>query len=124
MPRETISRVRYAGATSPLTMRADSGIYTHPIVACRDKSVCFSITVRQHAQLRNLIEAIPEDGWTPIPYWTEGAAAVAETTCIPFQHEPDAVPVRLIVLRVKPTPCSQLELLTSYQLSRFRHRPV
>ena len=54
--RETISRVRYAGATGPLTMRADSGFYTHPIVAaCRDKRVRFSITIRQHPGLRNLI---------------------------------------------------------------------
>ena len=27
--RETVSRVRYAGATGPLTVRADSGFYTH-----------------------------------------------------------------------------------------------
>ena len=67
--RETISRVRYAGATGPLTMRADSGFYNHDIVAvCRKMKVRFSITVRQHAQLRNLIEAIPEEDWTPIPY--------------------------------------------------------
>ena len=38
--RETISRVRHAGATGPLTVRADSGFYTHPMVAaCRDKGV-------------------------------------------------------------------------------------
>ena len=67
--RETINRVRYAGATGQLTVRADSGFYTHPIVAaCHDKSVRFSITVRQHQTLRNLIEAIPEAEWTPIPY--------------------------------------------------------
>ncbi len=37
--RETISRVRYAGATGPLTVRAYIGFYTHPIVAaCRDKA--------------------------------------------------------------------------------------
>ena len=35
---------------------------------CRDKGVRFSITVRQHARLRNLIEAIPETDWTPMPY--------------------------------------------------------
>ena len=68
----------------------------------------FSITIRQHKSLRNLIEAIPEDAWTPIPYWMDGAADVAETTCTPFQSEPDAAPVRLIVRRVKPTPGSQL----------------
>ena len=31
--RETISPVRCAGAAGPLTVRADSGFYTHPIVA-------------------------------------------------------------------------------------------
>ena len=31
--RETVGRVRHAGATGPLTMRADSGFYTHAIVA-------------------------------------------------------------------------------------------
>ena len=58
-----------------------------------------SITIRQHKSLHNLIEAIPEDAWTPIPYWMDGAADVAETTCTPFQAEADAAPVRLIVRR-------------------------
>ena len=40
-------------------MRADSGFYTHAVVAlCRRMNVRFSITIRQHAGLRNLIEAI------------------------------------------------------------------
>ena len=43
-------------------------------------NVCFSITIRQHKSLRDLIEAIPEEDWTPIPYWMDGAADVAETT--------------------------------------------
>ena len=61
--------------------------------------VRFSITIRQRASLRDLIEAIPEEDWTPIPYWTDGAADVAETTYTPFQTKPDAAPVRLIVRR-------------------------
>ncbi len=118
--RETVGRVRYAGATGPLTVRADSGFYTHDIVAaCRDKGAPFSITARQHPRLRNIIEAISETEWTPIPYWMEGAADVAETEYAPFQNEPDAVPVRLIVRRVKPTPCSQLALFTSYSYHAF-----
>ena len=118
--RETVSRVRYAGATGPLTMRADSGFYTHDIVAaCRKAKVRFSITARQHQSVRNIIEAIPEADWTPIPYWMEGAADVAETTYVPFQHEPDAVPVRLIVRRVQPTPGSQLALLATYSYHAF-----
>ena len=70
--RETVGRVRRAGATGQLTMRADSGFYTQAVVAtCRKLDVRFSITIRQHASLRNLIEAIPEGDWTPIPTgWT------------------------------------------------------
>ena len=97
-------------ARGQLTLRADSGFYTHAVVAaCRETKVRFSITIRQH----NLIEAIPEADWTPVPYWMDGAADVAETTCTPFQSEPDATPVRLIVRRVKPTPGSQLALFAT-----------
>ena len=118
--REMVSRVRYAGARGQLTARADSGFYTHALVAvCREMDVRFSITIRQHKSLRNLIEAISETDWTPIPYWMNGAADVAETTCTPFQSEPDAAPVRLIVRRVKPTPGSQLALFATYSYHGF-----
>ena len=79
--RETVSRVRRAGANGRLTLRADSGFYAHALVAaCREMDVRFSITIRQHKSLRNLIEAIPDADWTPVPYWMDGAADVAETT--------------------------------------------
>ena len=113
--RETVGRVRHAGASGPLTMRADSGFYTHGVVsACRKLKVRFSITIRQRQSLRDLIEAIPEDAWTPILYWMDGAADVAETTYTPFRAEPDAAPARLIIRRVKPTPGSQLALFAKY----------
>ena len=113
--RETVGRVHHAGAGGQLTMRADRGFYTYAVVAvCREMDVRFSITVRQHASLRNLIEAIPEADWTPIPYWMDGAADVAETTYTPFQTEPDAAPARLMVRRVKPAPNSQLALFAKY----------
>ena len=58
--RETVGRVRYAGANGRLTLRADSGFYTHGVVSvCRKMDVRFSITIRQHKSLHNLIEAIP-----------------------------------------------------------------
>ena len=72
--------MRYGGASGQLTVRTDSGFYTHGVVSvCRKLNVRFSITIRQHARLRNLIEAIPETDWTPIPYWMDGAVDVAET---------------------------------------------
>ena len=118
--RETVGRVRHGGARGQLTVRADSGFYAHALVAvCREMDVRYSITVRQHQSLRNLIEAIPEADWTPIPYWMDGAADVAETSYTPFQSEPDAAPVRLIVRRVQPTPGSQLALFASYSYHGF-----
>jgi Transposase DDE domain group 1 len=118
--RETVSRVRYAGATGQLTMRADSGFYAHSVVAmCRRLGVRYSITIRQHRSVRALIEAIPETAWTPIPYWIAGGADVAETTYTPFKGEKDAVPVRLIVRRVRPTPGSQLALFVTYDFHAF-----
>ena len=94
--------------------------YTHAVAAaCRKLDVRFSITIRQHKSLHNLIEAIPEDAWTPVPYWMDGAADMAETTYTPFQTKPDAAPVRLIVRRVKPTPGSQLALFARYSYHGF-----
>ena len=48
------------------------GFYTHGVVsACRKLKVRFSITVRLRQSLRDLIEAIPEDAWTPIPLYLD-----------------------------------------------------
>ncbi len=118
--REAIGRVRAAGASGQLTVCADSGFYAHAVVAvCRAMGVRFSITIRQHRSIRRLIEAIPETAWTPIPYWIAGGADVAETVYVPFRGEKDALPVRLIVRRVKPTPGSQLALFALYDFHAF-----
>jgi Transposase DDE domain group 1 len=117
---ETIHRVRRAGASGELTVRADSGFYTHAVVAAaRKHDVRFSITIRQSPSIRRRIEAIPEAAWTPIPYWLEGGADVAETTYTPFTDQPDARPVRLIVRRVRPNPGSQLALFTLHDYHAF-----
>jgi hypothetical protein len=117
---ETIGRVRSAGASGQLTMRADSGFYAAEVVAaCRTMDVRFSITIRQHRSVRRLIEAIPAEAWSPIPYWIADGADVAETTYTPFKGERHAAPVRLIVRRVKPTPGSQLALFALYDYHAF-----
>ena len=118
--RETIGRVRAAGASGQLTVRADSGFYAHAVVAvCRTMQVRFSITIRQSPATRRLIEAIPDDAWSPIPYWLDGGADVAEATYVPFAQEKDAAPVRLIVRRVRPTPGSQLAAFVLYDHHAF-----
>lgn len=114
---EAIRRVHSAGATGPLTLRADSGFYSHAVVdTCRRYEVRFSITVKLQPSLHRAIEAIPEEKWAPIPYWQEGGADVAELPYAPFgqKHE-----VRLIIRRVRPSPGTQLALLTNYSYHAF-----
>jgi hypothetical protein len=77
--RETIGRVRRAGATGQLTLRADSGFHSkHVVKACRHHDVRYSITVNQNKAVVRAIEAIPEERWSDIDYTVGGKAQVAE----------------------------------------------
>lgn len=77
--REIVGRVRRAGATGPLRMRADSGFYSrHVIAACRQHDVAYSITAPQNSAVRRAIEQIAEADWRPIDYTDNGEAWVAE----------------------------------------------
>lgn len=112
--KETISRLRQAGATGEIVLRADSGFYLADVVtACREHEVRFSITARMiGAELRNKIEALEDSQWSPIDYFLPGAG-VAEFEFTPFATGPRGKllaargqihPVRMIVRR---TPLTQ-----------------
>jgi len=93
--RETIGRIRRAGATGKLTLRADSGFWSHKVMdACVDHGVDFSITVRAHKHVVATIDAIAEQAWVDIDYTDRGKAQVAETVLGGY---------RLIVRRTKVT---------------------
>jgi len=115
---QVFNRVRRAGATGPMVLRADSGFYNHKVTeACRKAGVRYSITIKSSKALNKVIAAIPDQAWTPIPYWIGDGADVAETTYRPFgKKHPE---VRLIVRRVKPTPGSQLALFATYDYHSF-----
>ena len=122
---ETISRVRAAGATGQLTVRADSAFYSRTVLSTAAKfDVRFSVTARQDKRVRAAIEAIPEEAWQPIPYWLStpevSGADVAETayTCFAGDQR-HARAVRLVVRRVRPTPGSQLALFTAWDFHAF-----
>ena len=53
------------------------------------------------------------------PLDSNGSLRFEDRLCTPFQSEPDAAPVRLIVRRVKPTPGSQLALFAIYSYHGF-----
>ena len=109
--RETIGRIRHAGATGKLCFRADSAFYSRAFVtACQDHDVAFSVTVDKNSAIRRAIGQIDESAWVAIPYWLDNGADVAETTYTAFTGTRDQVKLRLIVRRVRPTPGSQLAL--------------
>jgi hypothetical protein len=77
--RELVGRVRRAGATGPLTLRADSGFWSkHVVKACRDHDVRYSITVNQNRYVAKAIAGINAQEWMPIDYTLGGEAQVAE----------------------------------------------
>ena len=136
---ETLSRLRAAlpvdacGRRGRVTLRADAGFSSRAVVrACRAADARFSLTVRMNPALRAAIAGIPDDGWTPIPYWsTDGTfghhpdgtpvsgADVAEVPYTAFAGTADAVDVRLVVRRVRPTPGSQLALVEVFDHHAF-----
>jgi DDE family transposase len=78
---ELAGRVRRAGASGQLTLRADSGFWAAKVLAaCRRHGIRFSITVRQTSTVTAAIAAVGEDAWTEIDYPDGGVAQVAETT--------------------------------------------
>jgi len=120
---ETVSRVRDAGATGRLTIRADSAFYSRAVLGTAVKlGVDFSVTARQDKKIRAAIEAIAEEAWTPIPYWLStpevSGADVAETSYTAFAGT-EPMEVRLVVRRVRPTPGSQLALFTTWDYHAF-----
>jgi hypothetical protein len=64
---ELIARVRRAGATGALVLRADTGFWSYQLIETLDRlGVDYSITVALRTPLRACIDRIPEQAWTPI----------------------------------------------------------
>jgi hypothetical protein len=120
---ETFARVRAAGVTQALTVRADSGFYNHHVIeACTDADVAFSVTTKMSKSLKALIDKIPAEAWSAIPYFLDDGADVAETAYRAFNKTRDAdsgIDCRLIVRRVRPTPGSQLALFVTWSYHAF-----
>jgi Transposase DDE domain group 1 len=80
---ELIARVRRAGATGPLRLRADAGFYNWALINRLSRlGVTWSITVNLNPSIRKAIAAIDKDAWVDIVYPDGGAAQVAEATYV------------------------------------------
>ncbi len=119
---ELIARVRRAGATGALTLRADSGFFSWDLLATLDRlSVTWSITVHQNASVQAVIAAIPEDAWVDITYPDGGAAQVAEATYVTGGGKTKRAErrVRLVVRRTLLTDPVQRQLWPDWRHHAF-----
>jgi len=116
---EVIARVRRAGATGPLTVRADAGFWSYALIDTLTRlDVAWSITVRINKQIRACIDAIDEDAWSSIVYPDGGQGQVAETTYISGRGR-QARTLRLVVRRTRLTDPSQLRLWPDWRHHAF-----
>jgi hypothetical protein len=119
---ELIARVRRAGGTGVLTLRADSGFFSRDLIAVLDRlSVAWSITVHQNASVQAAIAAIEEDEWRDIAYPDGGAAQVAETIYVTGGGKTRRAErrVRLIVRRTRLTDPVQRQLWPDWRHHAF-----
>jgi hypothetical protein len=107
---ELVARVQRAGASGPLTLRADSGFFSWKTIATlKAKNVAFSITVPKNPAVATTIEGIGDEAWTPIGYTEDGEAHIGETT---YNNE------RLIVRRTRLTG-DQAQLFPDWRYHAF-----
>ena len=108
---ETMARIRRAGATGPVTLRADSGFFSMAFIKrLITLGVSFSITVPKNKAVVRLTTNIHNDSWTPIVYPDGGVGEVAETR---YKGH------RLVVRRTRPAPTNQTELWPDWEYHSF-----
>lgn len=119
---ELIARVRRAGATGALTLRADAGFYNWDLINRLTRlGVAWSITVNMNPSIRKAIAAIGDDAWIDIVYPDGGAAQVAETTYVTGGGTTKRArrQVRLVVRRTRLTDPTQAQLWPDWRHHAF-----
>ncbi|RKZ99536.1 MAG: IS1380 family transposase [Gammaproteobacteria bacterium] len=108
---ETMARIRRAGATGQVTLRADSGFFSMGFIKrLVDLGVPFSITVPKNKAVVRLTTNIDDGSWTPIVYPDGGVGEVSETKYKTY---------RLVVRRTRPTPTNQTEMWPDWEYHSF-----
>ena len=116
---ELIARVRRAGATGPVAVRADSGFWSWSLIDTLERlNVNWSITIAIKAHVKAVIDAIDEQAWTPIVYPDGGQAQVAEATYV-TGHGRHQRRLRLVVRRTRLTDPAQLRLWPDWRHHAF-----
>jgi PII-like signaling protein len=116
---ELVARVRRAGASGPLVLRADAGFFSYTLVDTLTRlGVSWSVTVNISAHVRACIEAIDESAWRTIFYPDGGEAQVAETTYVTGSRG-NARSLRLVVRRTRLSDSAQAALWPDWRHHAF-----
>ena len=116
---ELVARVRRAGASGPLVLRADAGFFSYTLVDTLTRlGVSWSVTVNISAHVRACIEASDESAWRTIFYPDGGEAQVAETTYVTGSRG-NARSLRLVVRRTRLSDSAQAALWPDWRHHAF-----
>jgi hypothetical protein len=119
---ELAAIVGRAGATGPMTVRADSAFWSWKLIDTLDRHrIRWSITVAQQAKIRAAIAEIDDDAWVDIDYPVSGHAQVAETlyTVNKPRSKRKVRTVRLVVRRTRLTDTAQGRLWPDWRHHAF-----
>lgn len=118
---ETVNRIRRAGAAGPVTVRADSELWSYRLIDKLDRlGVDWSITIAQHRQVRTAIARIEETAWETIDYPDNGEAQVAETWFDASRRPKGAGRrIRLVVRRTRLADPAQARLWPDWRYHPF-----
>lgn len=126
---ELVARVRRAGATGQILVRADAGFWSRRLIDTLERlKTTYSITVNLNPSIRSRIEQIPDRAWAPIVYPDGGEAQVASCAYTTGRGHHGLAPttVRLIVRRTRLTG-EQATLFPDWRYHVFvtnRHEPA
>ena len=120
--REVIGRVRRAGASGQITIRADSGFWSYEMFKTLEGlGVGWSITTPLYNNVRQAIAGIGEDNWTRIDYPEGGIAQIAETTIWATHRtrRTERLKLRLVIRRTRLTGRPQRQLWPDWRYHTF-----
>lgn len=126
---ELIARVRRAGATGQILVRADAGFWSRQLIDTLERlKTTYSVTVAVNPTIRSRIEQIPDTAWVSIVYPDGGEAQVASCAYTTGRGHHGSAPktVRLIVRRTRLTG-EQATLWPDWRYHVFvtnRHEPA
>lgn len=119
---EVVARVRKAGASGPILVRADSGFWSRPLIdRCIKLGVDYLITVKLNKTIKTVIAGIADTAWEKTGSNRDGTVEVASTTyLIKGQNGQGHRPLQVrLVVRRHQTPTIQTPLFPTYQYRAY-----